>query len=105
RALFETHGTVSLRLLPAQAPCFQRVRSPEVRFWEVGGTALRLHYGHSNKGRYCLTTWSCELVFRRRAPMYQNVMWVAVRFVLVRHWVIRRLESFQPAQQDHFPLP
>src|ERR1039457_84194 len=30
RALFETHGTVSLRLVPAQAPCLQRVRSPEV---------------------------------------------------------------------------
>src|ERR1035437_4547744 len=30
RALFETYGTVSLRLVPAQAPCLQRVRSPEV---------------------------------------------------------------------------
>src|ERR1039458_4882952 len=30
RALFETHGTVSLRLVPAQAPCLKRVRSPEV---------------------------------------------------------------------------
>src|ERR1019366_6814699 len=29
RALFETHGTVSLRLVPAQAPRLQRVRSPE----------------------------------------------------------------------------
>ena len=37
RALFETHGTVSLRLVPAQAPCLQRVRSPEVAIWEAEG--------------------------------------------------------------------
>jgi hypothetical protein len=34
RALFETHGTVSLRPVPAQAPCLQRVRSAEVALWE-----------------------------------------------------------------------
>jgi hypothetical protein len=34
-ALFETHGTVSLRLAPAQAPGLQRVRSPQARMWEA----------------------------------------------------------------------
>src|ERR1035437_7328131 len=40
RALFETHGTVSLRLVPAQAPCLQRVRSPEVALWEMRRRAV-----------------------------------------------------------------
>src|ERR1019366_7290493 len=41
RALFETHGTVSLPLVPAQAPCLQRVRSPEVAFWEIAPDSVR----------------------------------------------------------------
>jgi len=33
-----------------------RQQGPQRSFREVSGAALRLHYGDSNKGRYCLTT-------------------------------------------------
>src|ERR1035437_8921650 len=41
RAFFETHGPVTLRLVPAQAPCLQRLRSPKSPSGKLRGITRR----------------------------------------------------------------